>query len=128
MISTRRLVIASLRKPTPNTAPTAIWVELTGRPKVEAIITVIDADSATQKARTRFSFVIFSPTISIIFGPNNNRPIEIPMAPIARTQKGSVTLADFAFRYGGDNSGKWTNCVCDVVRTVRKRQQSSGAD
>ena len=49
----------SRKKPTPKTAPTAICVELTGRPNVDAIITVMAAESAIQNARTRFNFVIF---------------------------------------------------------------------
>ena len=56
------------KKPTPKTAPTAIWVELTGRPSQLATITVSAADSATQKARIGFSLVIWLPTMRISFG------------------------------------------------------------
>ena len=38
----------SRKKPTPNTPPTAMCVELTGSPSHEAMITVIAADRATQ--------------------------------------------------------------------------------
>jgi len=38
----------SLKKPIPNIAPIAIWVELTGNPKVVAIRTVMAEDKATQ--------------------------------------------------------------------------------
>ena len=38
----------SLKKPIPKIAPMAIWVELTGNPKVVAIKTVIAEDKATQ--------------------------------------------------------------------------------
>lgn len=44
----RRRVSHSRKKPTPNTEPTAICVELTGRPSQLATITVSAADSATQ--------------------------------------------------------------------------------
>ena len=39
---------ASLKKPTPKIAPTAICVELTGRANQEATITVMAAERATQ--------------------------------------------------------------------------------
>lgn len=39
---------ASRKNPTPNTAPTAMWVEDTGSPNHDAMITVIAADKATQ--------------------------------------------------------------------------------
>ncbi len=44
-------------------------VELTGRPNAEATITVIAADSATQKARIGFILVICSPTMRMRRGP-----------------------------------------------------------
>ena len=62
-------VYHSRKKPTPNTAPTAMCVELTGSPNQEAMMTVSAADSATQKARIGLSLVICSPTILTSLGP-----------------------------------------------------------
>jgi hypothetical protein len=81
-------VYHSRKKPTPKTAPTAVWVELIGRPSQEAMMTVIAAASATQKARIGFSRVICWPTMRISLGPNRTRPTEMPTAPIAMTQSG----------------------------------------
>ena len=57
-----------------------------------AMITVIAAASAMQKARERSSSVISDPTVRISFGPNSARPIEIPSAPITITQSGIATF------------------------------------
>ena len=71
-----------------------MWVELTGNPIAEAMITVIAADSATQKARARSSLVICSPTMRISLGPKSIKPAEIPSAPTSITQNGTPTLWD----------------------------------
>ena len=65
----RLLATISRKKPTPKMAPSAIWVDDTGKPRAEAMRTVIAAERATQKARERSSLVIFSPTTLISFGP-----------------------------------------------------------
>ncbi|MNT97890.1 hypothetical protein D3C72_2403240 [compost metagenome] len=58
-----RMARNSRTKPTPNTAPTATWVDDTGSPNAEAAITVRAAEEATQKARISLSLVICSPTV-----------------------------------------------------------------
>jgi len=83
----------SLKKPIPKIAPMAICVELTGKPKVVAIRTVIAEDKATQYALGAFNLVIFWPTVLINLGPNKSKPKAIPMAPITITHNGIDTFA-----------------------------------
>ena len=84
----------SRRKPTPKIPPTAICVELTGRPNLEAMITVMAAATATQNERILSSSVISVPTVRISFGPYRARPIAIPRAPTIITHTGIAALAD----------------------------------
>ena len=79
--------------PTPNTAPTAMWVELTGSPSAEAPITVIAAASATLNARVGFIRVICSPTVRTSLAPNSTRPMEMPAAPTSITDSGISAFA-----------------------------------
>jgi len=82
----------SRKKPTPNTPPTAMCVELTGSPNADAMITVIAALNAMQNARTGLSLVISPPTVLMSFGPNNNKPMEMPTAPTSITHNGMPAL------------------------------------
>lgn len=81
----------SLKKPTPNTAPIAMCVELTGKPRADAMMTVIAVAKAIEKARIGFIRVICWPTVLINFGPNRSKPKLMPKAPINITHVGIKT-------------------------------------
>ena len=68
-----------------------MWVVLTGSPRPEAASTVMAAASATVKARTRSSLVIFWPTVRTSLGPNRMSPAAMPSAPTTITQVGTTT-------------------------------------
>ena len=73
-----------------------MWVELTGSPNWEAMMTVSAADRAIQNARVLSSSVISVPTVLIRRGPNSIRPTARPRAPTSITHKGmdaAVTTA-----------------------------------
>jgi len=61
----------SLKNHTQNIQPRAIWVELTGKPSCEAIITVIAAAKAIENALTLSNSVISFQTVFIILGQYN---------------------------------------------------------
>jgi len=84
----------SLRNHTPNTQPSAICVELTGSHNWLAIITVIAADRAIQKALIWSSSVISPQTVLIILGQNSASPIAIPVPPISNIHIGIFTAED----------------------------------
>ena len=56
-------------KPTPNTAPTSVWVVDMGRPVAEAITTVPAAPNSAAKPRLGVSSVILRPTVIITRQP-----------------------------------------------------------
>lgn len=89
------LLICSRSNPTPKIQPSAICVELTGKPSWLAKITVIAAAKATENALTWFSFVISQPTVAISLLPKIIKPRERPAAHKNIIQKGIETLSVF---------------------------------
>src|SRR3546814_13718867 len=102
----------SRRKPTPNTAPTAMCVELTGSPSAVAISTVTAAAKATQYARGEFKRVILAPTTPISLGPKSPRPRALLYAPPALHHSGIA-----------NSSPRWVERPLgeEVVRTIGAR-------
>lgn len=69
----------------------AIWVELTGSQRADAMITVIAAESATEKALSWLSLVICFPTVCISPAQNTASPMASPTAQRVIIQKGIPT-------------------------------------
>lgn len=82
-----------LARPTPNTAPTSVWVVDMGKPVPEAMTTVPAAANCAANPRLGVSSVIALPTVIITLKPNMARPITIPEAPINNIQNGTFDVA-----------------------------------
>ena len=82
-----------LAKPTPNTAPTKVWVVDMGKPVPEAMTTVPAAANSAAKPRLGVNSVMALPTVIITLKPSIARPITIPEAPINNIQGGKIDLA-----------------------------------
>lgn len=79
----------SLNNQIPNTQPIAIWVEETGKPNLDAMITVVAADSATQNALIWSNFVISFQTVFISLAQNIANHIDNHNAHNNIIQKGT---------------------------------------
>ena len=79
--------------PTPNTAPTSVWVVETGIPVPEAITTVVAAANSAANPRLGVSSVMFRPIVAITLYPRVASPTTMPPPPSSRIQNGSSDWA-----------------------------------
>ena len=111
-------------------APTATCVEDTGRPRAEASSTVIAAESATQKARTSFILVIFSPTMRMRRGPKQGKADGDADGADAEHPKRQRHLRRTRHARIGrcDDGGERPDGVGDIVGAMGEGQQARGDD